>query len=81
MGTQLPDRSALSTVPSEKRWRALVESAHDGISTVNEEMDDYGSQRSDAWQQSERGERFTERMLAISDMVEALESLIQEAFD
>jgi hypothetical protein len=81
MGTQLPDRSALSNVPSEKRWRVLVESALDGLSTVNDEMDDYGSERSDAWQESERGERFAERMLAITEMVAALETLIEEVFD
>jgi len=80
-GDTLPGRSKLSNVPSEKRWRVLVQSARDALVQVQDEMDEYGSERSDAWHETERAERFTERMLAVSEMAEALENLLQEAFE
>ena len=80
MGAILPDRSPLPNVPSEKRWRVLIDSALKDVLKVEEEMDDYGTERSDTWHESEKAGRFTERMLAVSEVREALETLLDEAF-
>ena len=77
-GLKLPDRSPLANIPSEKRWRVLLDLALQNLKTVEDEMDDYDAERSGAWRESERGELFTDRMVALLEIVQTLEAYIEE---
>jgi hypothetical protein len=64
-------------MPGTVRWRQAVAQAHGLLETVEQEMEDYFGDRTQEWQEGERGERFQERMDALceaKDMVEALTS-------
>ncbi len=74
----LPDRSPIPNIPSEKRWRVILDSALQCLKTVDDEMDDYEGARSGAWQESERGQQFVERMVALNEIVQNLESFIED---
>jgi hypothetical protein len=67
----LPAAPAIATMPSEARWRAMHQQALAALTTLHTEMQDYHDARSEAWQESERGEAFIERQ-------EALESVLDE---
>jgi hypothetical protein len=68
---QLPAAPILTNIPPERRWKALQEQAHTALQTMLDEMEAYRDERSDTWQESERGEAFNER-------IDALESIIGE---
>jgi histidinol dehydrogenase len=68
---QLPAAPILTNIPPERRWKALQEQARNALQTMIEEMEAYRDERSETWQESERGESFQER-------IEALESVITE---
>ena len=65
----LPPSPAIPTLASQARWRALHEQAVSALRTLQTEMQDYYDERSEAWQDSERGEAHLSR-------VEALESVL-----
>ena len=50
--------------------------AHDLIDGAVSEMQDYYDDRSDAWQESERGEDHQERIASVEAVLEALGELI-----
>ena len=62
-------------MPGTVRWRQAVAQAHGLLETVAREMEEYFSDRTEEWQESERGVSFQERIDALTeakDMVEAL---------
>jgi hypothetical protein len=64
-------------MPGTVRWRQAVAQAHGLLAMVEREMEDYFSDRTEEWQDGERGESFQERIDALTeakDMVEALAS-------
>jgi hypothetical protein len=69
----LPGLPRLSTFPGTVRWNAAVSQAQLLLETVRSEMEDYRADRSDAWQESERGVSFGERIQALDDLVSELE--------
>jgi hypothetical protein len=82
LGNQiLPAASALPNMPSEKRWRALLDAAHAALITVEDEMDDYACERSAAWQRTPKAELFGNRAIAVLVAADAIDQLIQEFFD
>jgi len=48
-----------------RRWAVLLGQAHGLLTRVADEMATYGDARSDAWQESERGDAFTEQIEAL----------------
>jgi hypothetical protein len=71
----LPALPALSNVRGEARWNTLLAQAHWSLQTIASEMDDYSNDRSDSWQESERGEAFQERLEEIQRLFESLDLL------
>lgn len=65
----LPAAPVIATLPGERRWQALLEHAHAALVCAHEEMQAYYDERSEVWQESQRGEALLER-------IESLESLI-----
>ena len=61
--------------PGTRRWMALLGHARFLLATVTREMTTYGTERSNAWQESERGETFTERIETVEAILDLLEEL------
>jgi hypothetical protein len=71
----LPPMPAIAAMPGAARWNAALQSARNLIEQVSQEMQAYYDDRSDAWQESGRGETFAERQEAIANLVSELELL------
>jgi hypothetical protein len=63
----LPPLPAISLIPGTHRWRQTVAAAVTLLTTVEKEMDAYYHARTDRWQDSDRGEDFSERLAAIQE--------------
>jgi hypothetical protein len=72
----LPPLPVLPGIPGWPRWKATFRMAHDLIDGAVNEMKDYYDDRSDAWQESERGEDHQERIASVEAVLEALGELI-----
>ena len=69
----LPASPAIPTMPGTARWNATILRAQALLESVRAEMEEYHAERSDAWQESERGDAFTERLAAIDAICGELE--------
>jgi hypothetical protein len=58
--------------PGYRRWDAMMGQARTLLETITAEMDSYYEQRTEGWQNSERGESFTERLESIEEIVTLL---------
>src|SRR5471030_264933 len=70
-----PSLPPLATMPGWPRWHATFRMAHDLIDGAVSEMRDYYDDRSDAWQESERGEDHQERIASVEAVLEVLGEL------
>jgi hypothetical protein len=71
----LPPLPAVASLPGQARWQALRRQAALLLQHAQEEMQAYYAQRSERWQDSERGEAFLERLEALQELHEAAEQL------
>ena len=71
----LPSLPAIATLPGTPRWNAALQSVRCLLEQVSQEMEAYYEDRSEAWQESERGESFAESQEAITSLLHELESL------
>ena len=69
----LPALPRLASVPGNARWRAALQGCARLLNLVRDEMADYFDDRSEAWQEGERGTAHQERVDAIDDLLSALE--------
>ena len=67
----LPPMPAVPTLPSTRRWRALLEQARLALQTARDEMQAYREARSAVWQEGARAEDLDEQ-------IEALERTLDE---
>lgn len=72
----LPPLPTIPAVPGSARWKAALVIASGLLSTVSSEMQDYYDARSERWQESERGEAFTEHQDELTQLSEQLETLL-----
>jgi hypothetical protein len=72
---RIPKGSAVPGIPSTARWRALRGQAIEVLGILKDEMESYQADRSDNWQQSERGEAFQEKLDLLQEAMEALDSI------
>ena len=68
----LPPLPAITSMPSEARWKALIQNAHWALHTVTGEMQTYFDDRSEKWQQNEKGEDFQTRLEELVDITDSL---------
>ena len=73
----LPPVPAVPTMPGTARWKALAEQARVALATMQAEMEAYYEDRSEEWQESERGEAMQEKIEGIAELLENLEAIGQ----
>jgi hypothetical protein len=71
----LPPLPAIPTIPGTMRWSALFRHVEQMLCTVVAEMTDYFDDRSENWQESDRGAEHQERLTTVEALVEALGEL------
>jgi hypothetical protein len=71
---QLPDSPAPCNIPAEKRWSTALTQALRLMEQTRDEMQAYAQDRTEQWQESERGEAMQER-------TESLDSIIDDLTD
>ena len=71
-GKGLPPLPAIATMPGRQRWSASLNAAHELVERTVEEMQEYFDERSEEWQEGERGEEHQERIDAVQTALDAL---------
>lgn len=71
----LPPLPAIATLPGDRRWQAMIRQAIWLLETTHSEMEAYYDERSETWQESEKGEDFMERMAGVENAQIAVEEL------
>lgn len=71
----MPGHAAVPTIPGPARWKALLDKAREALTAVRQEMDAYRDQRSEAWQESAKGEEFQERLARIEQACDSVETI------
>jgi hypothetical protein len=69
----MPASSPIPTMPAAPRWNALLEAARANIETAKEEMQGYFDDRSEEWQEGERGQAMQERIEQLETALDALD--------
>jgi hypothetical protein len=72
----LPALPAIATVPGWPRWNASFTAAHALIADSLTQMQDYFDDRSQTWQESERGAEHQERIASVEAALDAVGELI-----
>jgi hypothetical protein len=71
----LPDLPPISSMPGERRWWVMLSEATALVQMVVDERETYKDDRSEEWQESDRGEEFQERTTTVQEALEALEAI------
>lgn len=72
----LPALPAVPTIPGYRRWNAAMRHAAALLNVVSCEMQGYYQERSERWQESERGEEFEEMRQEVQETAERIQDLI-----
>ena len=65
----------IPSMPGNARWNQILDNAAQMLQVALDEMQDYFDERSEAWQESDRGEWHQERTAAVEEIVGALEAV------
>ncbi len=71
----LPSFPPLASLPGTARWNAAIQRCVALLTLVCEEMSAYYEDRSETWQESDRGQTHQERIEALSDLLASLEEI------
>jgi len=63
--------------PGKRRWEVMLNQACTLLDEVIREMTLYQDERSERWQESENGERFTERLEIIEEVLANLQDQVE----
>jgi len=74
----LPALPAVASIPGWARWNASLAAAQALLLQVSREMQEYYDARSETWQESPRGEEFTERQEVVEALAGELETLLPQ---
>ena len=72
---QLPAAPAPCNIPATRRWAALIAQARTALETARDEMQAYHDDRSEDWQESDRGQEFAETISALETLTTDLDEL------
>lgn len=72
----LPSLPVIATVPGWTRWNASFGAAHALMARSLEEMQDYFEDRSQSWQESQRGEDHQEKIASVEAVLDGLSDLL-----
>lgn len=73
----LPALPAIPTMPGTARWQGGLTHALNYVQSVHTEMQDYYDCRSQAWQESEKGELFSDQLESLEALAEDLEESVR----
>jgi hypothetical protein len=73
-----PPPPAVATMPGIHRWKALHDQARAAIQIMAEEMRGYYDDRSEQWQESDRGEAFQEMIDRADELRQTVEDFTPE---
>jgi hypothetical protein len=71
----LPSFPSLPTMPGTARWNAAIQRCVALLTLVCDEMTAYYDERSETWQDSDRGVTHQERMEALNEVLAQLEEI------
>ena len=71
----LPSLPAIAALPGWKRWNASFAAAHQLIECALDEMREYFDDRSESWQEGERGDEHQERISSVEEVLDAVSGL------
>jgi hypothetical protein len=71
----LPSLPSIPSLPGTLRWNAALRYITAMLTTVQTEMRDYFEDRSESWQEGERGEEHQEKMASVEAVLDALSDL------
>jgi len=71
----LPALPPLASMPGTARWNGAIRRCVTLLTLVHDEMQGYFEDRSEVWQESDRGVDHQERMMAIEQLLSDLEDL------
>ena len=69
--------ASVPALPGYRRWEVLLQRAQHCLDQMAEEMAVYWEERSERWQDSERGETFSERFERVEELREQLGDLLE----
>ncbi len=72
---KLPPLPAIPTVPGYVRWTAMAKRVEQWVTTIQQEMDNYYSDRSEVWQESEKGAEFQEKLELLDEILTLVQAL------
>ncbi len=73
----LPSLPSIATIPGWTRWNASFTAAHALVADSLREMQEYFDDRSESWQEGERGEDHQERIASVEAALDAIDQLIR----
>jgi hypothetical protein len=71
----LPGTASIAAMPSTARWKALRHQAEAALQTLFEEMEIYQEQRSESWQEGDKGQAFQEALDKLEEAIDAVKSI------
>jgi hypothetical protein len=71
----LPTTPSIPTMPGTARWEALIAGALSTLEASRDAMQVYFDERSENWQESERGEELRERIETLESIIERFDEL------
>ena len=71
----LPPEPVIPTLPGTRRWGAMTRQAVWLLGSMQAEMEAYYHERSESWQESERGEGFQDRLAGVETARSAVQDL------
>ncbi len=72
----LPVLPSIPSIPGWPRWNASFQTAYQLIAESLSEMQDYFEERSENWQESQRGDDHQEKIASVEAVQDALSDLI-----
>jgi|SRR5580658_8372370 hypothetical protein len=71
----LPPLPSISTLPGWPRWKASVDAARALLQQALDEMNDYFNDRSESWQEGDRGDEHQQRIASMEAVIDAIAEL------
>ena len=69
----LPPLHAVPSMPSRARWKKMKQNAVSVLDSMKDEMQSYFDDRSDKWQESDKGSEFQEELDTLDEVISQLD--------
>lgn len=73
----LPPLPTIPTMPGEKRWQGMADHARVLLQAMRDEMQSYFDDRSETWQEGDKGEAMQGRIDALDGVIDQLDNIGQ----